>query len=485
MNEITDDKERLAAIAAAAGGSAATEPGEAGPTEPSGEGVSQEAAAAQPARKRAARKKAAEGAAAQEPEGLYWAGPTALLRRAFSRVAKAAGSKSMPILRCVGIRWDYFGLHVHATNLEVHATHKVLIGDGEVEASGEGGVAVEAAAFGQLLERAAKTVSLRYDGGQSLRVESDGWKALLMVCDITEMPPMPKVDGVGLYMPSRALKRMLRVVYGATSGDAARYVINGVCFEFGTEQSPDEQMWRLNVIATDGRRLAKIETTVQAVGGSWVGRGELLGVWTQQRNVILPNQLVAFLLNALTGNEDSPVGFGVVTVPEPGGQPDKIVGVWFMEEGQQIWGKVIDGAYPNYRQVIPKPTGERVTLDIEAFVDAVDRASLLAGGGSNSVLLEMEDRSLTVVSAEVDRGRWEETVQIIAESSPVERLCKVSVNPDYVPILSGTGQGTMDIGHVRSNGPLVWESLIPITQKCEAEFRYVLMPMRVDEGGAA
>ena len=158
MEDITEDETRKAAIAAAA--QQAEVPAQ---TETAEEETPE--AAAQPARKRAARKKAEQvkeegiaAAAENEDRNLYWRGPTRLLKSAFSRVARAAGGgKSLPILRCIGLTWDAGGLTLHATNLDIHAQQKIA-NDEEADVSGRGGVAVEAAALGKLIDRAGKEI---------------------------------------------------------------------------------------------------------------------------------------------------------------------------------------------------------------------------------------------------------------------------------------------------------------------------------------
>jgi DNA polymerase-3 subunit beta len=474
MTEITDDETRKAEIAAAAQVDAA-------------EPVEASAEPEKPKRKRAA--KAAADETVQSDDVLSWSGPTALLRAAFQRVGKAAGrNNSLPILRCVGLRWDEFGLRMHATSLDVHAEQKVAEDDG-VDLAGKGGVAVEAAAFGKLLDRAGETIRIKtIGGGVMLWIGSDNWFAELCVLSIEDMPPMPKVSGQGVFLPSRAMKKMLKAVYGATSADSTRYVLNGVCFELRKNDGlGGDDVWPIRLVATDGRRLATIATTVQSLGGSWaVAGGDLMERWQSDEGakVIAPNALVAFLLATLSGNEKAAAGFGLVTVPEPSAKGRRIIAMWFCEEGFRVWGKVVDGEYPAWQKVLPRPSGEDVVLDVEKLVEAVGRAEVLAGGKNNSVQLQLEGRIVWITGNEADRGMWRESVRMISEQTKVEKVCRVALNPDYVPILSGTGQGTLDIGHARTNGPLVWKSSLPVTEACDATFQYVLMPMRV-EGGAA
>jgi DNA polymerase-3 subunit beta len=474
MEDITEDETRKAAIAAAA------EQGEA-PAET--EIVAEETAeaAAQPARKRAARKKAVEEAGVQEgPVPLYWKGPTSLLKSAFSRVARAAGGgKALPILRCVGLTWDEHGLTISATNLDIHAQCRIV--DDDVGISGKGGVAVEAAALGKLIDRAGKEIMLRkWQTLGGFDVSSESWLATLVVLSVDDMPPMPRVDGLGVYFPSRALKKMLKAVYPATSTESDRYVLNGVCLDLSAGDGGD---WGLQAVGTDGRRLAKVKTTRKELGASFVGDGALCKLWEQEGNVIIPNELVAFLLATLSGNEKTPVGFGIMTLPDPGKEQGKVVGFWVVEEGFQVSGKVIEGTYPDFERVVPHTVADAIAIDIDAVVEAVDRAEVLAGGDKNSVGMLFRGRKVTVSADEMDRGKWTEALEIIPDEWSVTEACRVNINPDYVPPMAGTGQGRLDIGHARTLGPLVWQSLLPLTEGCDAQFTYVLMPMRVEGGG--
>ena len=480
MEDITEDETRKAAIAAAA--QQAEVPAQTEAAEETTE------AAAKTERKRAARKKAeqlkeeaAAAAAENEDRNLYWRGPTRLLKSAFSRVARAAGGgKSLPILRCISLTWDEYGLTLHATNLDIHAQQKIA-NDEEADFSGRGGVAVEAAALGKLIDRAGKVIQLRKWGTLAgFGVSSESWQAELVVLSVDDMPPMPRVDGKGLYFPSRALKKMLKAVYPATSTDTTRYALNGVCLDLSTG---DGMHWGLQAVGTDGRRLAKVQATIQQLGGSFVGEGALFKLWDQERNVIIPNELVAFLLGALSGNEKTAAGFGVMTVPEPGKDEEKVVGFWVVEEGFQVWGKVIEGTYPDFERVVPQTVADAIAIDIDAVVEAVGRAEVLAGGDKNSVGLRFYSREVTVSADEMDRGKWTEKLEIIPAEWLVTEACRVNINPDYVGVMGGTGPGRLDIGHARSSGPLVWRSLLPLTEGCDANFTYVLMPMRV-EGGA-
>ena len=474
MTEITDDEARKAEIAAAA------QVAEAGPVEAAAEPE-------KPKRKRAAKAAAEEAGAievvgeAEEDNGsLYWKGPTAFLRAAFGRVARAASSKSMPILRCVGMTWARGCLEIRATNLDIHASARVEHTD-DVQLDGKGGFAVDAGSLRKLLERAGKQIEIECSGPGKVTVLSDNWHAKVLTLDIEDMPPMPRIHRDGVYLPSRALKKLLKAVFPATSSDSARYVLNGVCLDLQVVRG-NQPIYALEAVATDGRRLAIASTNLEALGTKGP-EGPLWDLWYRQEGkVLLPNELVGFLLGVLTGN-DGPAGFGIMTVPEPGQEMAKVVGVWFMEEGMQVCSKVLEGKYPDFRQVIPAQVTEPLAIDIDALVEGVGRAEVMAGGKQNSVELTFFQQEVSVLSCEMGRGEWFEKLPVVAAADEVKRICSIRLNPDYVPPLAGTGQGQLDIGHARTAGPLVWRSRLPLTADCDAHFTYVLMPMR-GEGGA-
>jgi DNA polymerase-3 subunit beta len=60
--------------------------------------------------------------------------------------------------------------------------------------------------------------------------------------------------------------------------------------------------------------------------------------------------------------------------------------------------KLIEGNYPNYRQVIPPEAKERITLERETFLTAVRRVSLLASEKSNSVNLIFAKGNIDIVA---------------------------------------------------------------------------------------
>src|SRR5205814_5899807 len=84
------------------------------------------------------------------------------------------------------------------------------------------------------------------------------------------------------------------------------------------------------------------------------------------------------------------------------------------EKGSSILivSKLIEGNYPNYRQVIPAETKERVSLMREEFLHALRRAEIMTSEKSNSVKLNFEKNKLEITANSPEVGEAKESLAI-------------------------------------------------------------------------
>jgi DNA polymerase-3 subunit beta len=139
------------------------------------------------------------------------------------------------------------------------------------------------------------------------------------------------------------LRDCLRKTSYAISTDETRYVLNGILFSFKNNA--------LTMVATDGRRLAMVEQ-------------ELEFPQSQEIDIIVPTKAVNELSRLWATRRGRPSASPV--------QPGR-----FDLGRQPPVSKLIDGNYPNYRQVIPGESKERIPLEREVFQRAISRVSLL------------------------------------------------------------------------------------------------------------
>src|SRR5258708_19489023 len=118
---------------------------------------------------------------------------------------------------------------------------------------------------------------------------------------------------------------------------------------------------KLTAVATDGRRMELVDL-------------ELEFPRSQEIDVIIPTKAVLELQRLVKDEGDVKLSIGENQIA-------------FELNDALLVSKLIEGNYPNYRQVIPSEAKERITLEREIFLNAVRRVSLLASEKSNSLNL--------------------------------------------------------------------------------------------------
>jgi DNA polymerase-3 subunit beta len=250
-----------------------------------------------------------------------------------------------------------------------------------------------------------------------------------------EFPPLPKPEGKFAYtIDQGAFREMLRKTAYAASTDETRYVLNGVLLSF--------KNGKLTMVATDGRRLALVEQEVEFPAEA-------------QADYILPTKAVNELMHVL---RDA----GEMKIHASESQ------LLFEFDDVLVSSKLIDGTYPNYRQVIPSQCDERVAIERESLLTALRRVSLVTTDKSNAAKLTFGKNKLSITMTTPDVGEARETIPVKYAGKEIS----VAFNPEYM----------MDPLKNLTNDEVVLEltdELSPGIMKTDIPFLYVLMPMRI------
>ena len=133
-----------------------------------------------------------------------------------------------------------------------------------------------------------------------------------------------------------------------------------------------------------------------------------------------------------------------------------------------IVSKLIDGNYPNYRQVIPGEAKERITIVREELLQALRRAEIMTSEKSNSVKLNFGKNKLEITANTPEVGEARESIAINYKGNEMA----IAFNPTYM----------MDPLRNLDNDEVYIElidELSPGVIKINGPFLYVLMPMRM------
>lgn len=246
--------------------------------------------------------------------------------------------------------------------------------------------------------------------------------------------PVPEGDAVSYQIEQGALRSMLKSISYAASMDETRMVLNGALFSFADQ--------KLTVVATDGRRLALSEQELEYPEGS-------------DAELVIPTKTLNELMKGLSG--DNPV-----SLTAAGTQA-------FFDLGElQLSSKLIEGTFPNYRQVIPAACEERLAVERETLLAAVRRVSLVTNEQSNSIKLTFGENQLELVTVTPDVGEARETVPV----KYTGREMTIAFNPEFLmaPLK------VLDSDEVYFE---LIDELSPGVMKADVSFLYVIMPMRL------
>jgi DNA polymerase-3 subunit beta len=250
-----------------------------------------------------------------------------------------------------------------------------------------------------------------------------------------EFPPLPKLDDKRTFsIPQQALRDALKKTSYAISTDETRYVLNGILFSFKEN--------KLTLVATDGRRLALVDLEVEFPR-------------SQEADIIVPTKAVTELGRLLGDEGDVRLSVGENQVS-------------FQIGDTLLASKLIEGNYPNYRQVIPGEAKERVTLERELFLNAVHRVSLLSSEKSNSVKLVFTKNNIEIAANTPDVGEARESLAVAYKG----REFSIAFNPEFLqaPLRAlPNDEVFLDLIDEMSPGVI----------KIQSPFLYVLMPMRI------
>jgi DNA polymerase III subunit beta len=343
---------------------------------------------------------------------------------------------TLPILSNVLMRAEGERAEFTATDLDVTISCSV---ECQVKKPGATTVPVKKL-FGIARELAMGEIDLEVDDKQvtSLRCGASFFKIRGLSAD--EFPPMPTFkDEKKVTLPQDKLKAMLRKTSFAISTDESRYVLNGILFSLKEH--------KLTMVATDGRRLALAEEEVDV--------GE-----KSQADFIVPAKAVNELIRLLQDQGEIEIRFS----------DNQAAFTMKAEKGPSVLviTKLIEGNYPNYRQVIPAETKERVALARDEFLHAMRRAEIMTSEKQNSVRLTFTKNSLAITANSPEVGEARESLAVNYKGKDMA----IAFNPGYViEPLNALSEDEVFLELI--------DELSPGVLKVNGPFLYVVMPMRL------
>jgi DNA polymerase-3 subunit beta len=311
----------------------------------------------------------------------------------------------------------------------------------EAEVAEEGSVLLPGRLFSEIA-RSLGDPSVEIESREAehdVEIRSGGSSFHLRVLPAEDFPKLPQPqDEGGLVIPAPALEESIDLVARAASRDDMRPVLTGV---FVTATGRE-----MTMVATDSYRLAVKRTELEAdLGGD------------------IEANIPARALREL-GRILSAEGAGDATIWL---LPNQAV---FRAGSILLSTRLIDGQFPNFRQLLPESYEHDVRLPRSDFLDVVRRVSQLAQRNA-PLRLSFESGQLTVAAETPDVGDARETMPAAFEGEPLE----IGFNPEF--LREGIESVAGDEVLVRLISPLRPGLLEPVEGD---DFRYLVMPIRLN-----
>jgi DNA polymerase-3 subunit beta len=255
-------------------------------------------------------------------------------------------------------------------------------------------------------------------------------------------PELPAMPPVLAEIPIGVLGAMITKTIFAISTEESRFTLNGALMVL--------KPGLIVMVATDGHRLAMVEST-----------GELPGV-TGAYRALLPRKAM-LELQKLAGDADP------AAVVRFSGDENHL----FFELGDRLLlSRKLTGNFPDYERVLPKEQPFKITVSREELRGAIERVAQFSDERSRAIRVQVGPGELKVHSSVSDTGESEDSIPVNYQGAAVEIGFNAQYLLDFLRAV-GTDEVTFLFKDPHSAG-----ELRPATEEPE-HYRYVIMPMRI------
>lgn len=359
------------------------------------------------------------------------------LSKALQAVSGVVAAKGIhPVYESVQIVAADTGLELLATDLEIGMRYRLPAGEA-LRVEGKGTAVVPAQRLSSICKELPKgQVALTWNADARECVLTAGrGRFRLQGQSPEDFPEIPAVDaGQGIAIETSVLRNLVRLTAFAAARERMRFALNGVLVRAEGET--------IECVATDGRRLARAAAPLRNDGRT-------------EFSAIVPTKGLQHLERTL-GDGDAEVRLAV-------GNNHLSAGT----ARATVVSRLVEGSFPNYRDVIPQTCQRKAVIPREAFAAALRRAALVTSRDAQSVKLRFDDEGLTV-SAQSAEGSAEETM-------PCEQTGgadTIGFNPEFLLDALGVLTGESVV--------FEWNDRKSPGKVTEGTYTYVVMPVSLE-----
>jgi DNA polymerase III subunit beta len=255
-------------------------------------------------------------------------------------------------------------------------------------------------------------------------------------------PALPSFPQALVKIPAQLLSNVIGKTTFAISLEESRYTLNGALLVLKPSS--------LTMVATDGHRLAMVETEHKFDG------------FSAETRVLVPKKAMTEIQRLAAQSGDD----GVVAFAQDESH------LFFQFDRRLLTSRKLTGQFPNYEAVLPREASKTVTLERGELQEALRRVSQLADQRSHAVKFVLAKEGVEISASSPEYGEAKEALEKEFKGDPIT----IGFNAQYL----------LDFLNAASDGPISFElkdeqsagQLRPLGDEA-SRYRYVVMPMRI------
>lgn len=343
--------------------------------------------------------------------------------------------KALPILSHVLLDATAENLSLFATDLDVGLRR--LVG---AEVVSPGAITLSAKKLYEVIkELPSALIEVQTDQDLQVAISCQRSSFRLKGLSRDEFPSPPDLRGDGdLILSAKLFRDMLRKTLFAVSSDQTRYALTGVLLQANS--------LGLHMVATDGHRLALVR----------LPRPEASG--TANIDALIPKKA---MVEAVKIARDE---VGEVRIRLSDNQ------LILQQDTTTLVARLIDGQFPNYDQVVPTFTPNRIDISKDALHGALRRTSAIMGERATPTEFDFQSGRVMISCVNMDLGEAHEEVEISYTGEGV----KIGFNARYIlDFLSAIDSDTISLHLTDPLSPAIFRAA------GDEQYNCVIMPMRI------
>jgi DNA polymerase III subunit beta len=240
---------------------------------------------------------------------------------------------------------------------------------------------------------------------------------------------------------ARLFREMVRRTAFATDPDSSRFALGGVLLELNGED--------VLAVGTDGRRLARM-----------IGRGKSIGEHqTRGNSTIVPTKSLTLIERSIDDKEE------VIHIAAR--ENDVLV----RTSRCTIYSRLVEGKYPNWRQVIPdRQDSAVIDMVVGPFYNVIRQAAIVADQETRGLDLEFGHGTLLLTASTSDLGQSRVELPIDYDGEPIRMKLDYRFIGDFLKVLEPDAKFKLDVATATQ----------PALMTTDDGYAYVVMPMALD-----